>query len=165
MRRGRVGRHTCLYDLHVALGARMVDFGGWDMPVAYGSQIEEHQAVRRAAGVFDVSHMCIVDLTGARARELLRAAARQRCRPAATSRARRSTAACSTSSGGVIDDLIVYYLDEDIFRLVVNAGTRDKDIAWIGAHAERLGVKLLERRDLAMLAVQGPQARSAARRC
>ena len=62
-----MGRHTCLYDLHVALGARMVDFGGWDMPVAYGSQIEEHHAVRRAAGVFDVSHMCIVDLTRRRA--------------------------------------------------------------------------------------------------
>ena len=90
-------RQTRLYDLHQALGARMVDFGGWDMPVQYGSQIDEHHAVRRAAGVFDVSHMCIVDLSGARVRELLSAAARERRRHAAALSARRSTAACSMS--------------------------------------------------------------------
>lgn len=153
-----MGRRTCLYSLHVALGARIVDFGGWDMPVAYGSQIEEHQAVRHAAGVFDVSHMCIVDLSGARTRELLG-------QLLANDVGRLDTAgqalySCMLNdSGGIIDDLVAYLLAEDQFRLVVNAGTRDKDIAWIAAHAERMDVKLLERRDLAMLAVQGPQAR------
>jgi len=136
----------------------MVDFGGWDMPVAYGSQIEEHQAVRRAAGVFDVSHMCIVDLTGTRARELL-----EQLLSNDIGRLRREGTALYScllnDAAGIIDDLLAYWLGEDRFRLVVNAATRDKDIAWIGAHAERVDVKLLERRDLAMLAVQGPQAR------
>jgi len=153
-----VGRHTCLFDLHVALGARMVDFGGWDMPVAYGSQIEEHQAVRNSFGVFDVSHMCIVDVTGARTRELLgRLLANDIGRLTTVGKALYS---CMLNDrGGVIDDLIVYRMEDDNFRLVVNAGTRDKDMAWIGAHAVNLDVRLLERRDLAMLAVQGPQAR------
>ncbi len=153
-----MARHTCLYSLHVALGARMVDFGGWEMPVAYGSQIEEHQAVRRSAGVFDVSHMCIVDLSGARTRELL-------AQLLAGDIGRLTTPGAAlygcmlNDRGGIIDDLVAYFFDEGHYRLVVNAATRDKDIAWIGAHAERLQVKLLERRDLAMLAVQGPQAR------
>jgi aminomethyltransferase len=136
----------------------MVDFGGWDMPVAYGSQIEEHHAVRRGAGVFDVSHMCIVDLRGARSRELLRGLlANDVARLNVPGKALYS---CMLNDrGGVLDDLIVYYLDDDFFRLVSNAGTRDKDLAWIGARAEALQVKLLERRDLAMLAIQGPQAR------
>jgi aminomethyltransferase len=154
----RVGRHTCLYDLHVALGARMVDFGGWDMPVAYGSQIEEHQAVRHSVGVFDVSHMCIVDVTGTRAGELLsRLLANDINRLSAVGKALYSC--MLNDSAGVIDDLIVYRMEAGDYRLVVNAGTRDKDMAWIGAHAASLDVRLLERRDLAMLAVQGPQAR------
>jgi len=136
----------------------MVDFGGWDMPVAYGSQIEEHQAVRTSVGVFDVSHMCIVDVAGARARELLsRLLANDIGRLTAFGKALYS---CMLNDrGGVIDDLIVYRMEDGNFRLVVNAGTRDKDLAWIGAHAVSLDVRLLERRDLAMLAVQGPQAR------
>jgi aminomethyltransferase len=136
----------------------MVDFGGWDMPVAYGSQIDEHHAVRQAAGVFDVSHMCVVDLHGARTRELLR-------RLLANDVARLITPGKALYScmlnerGGVIDDLIVYFLTESFFRLVVNAGTRDKDLSWIAAHAAPLDVQVLERTDLAMLAVQGPKAR------
>jgi aminomethyltransferase len=136
----------------------MVDFGGWDMPVAYGSQIDEHHAVRRAAGVFDVSHMCIVDLSGPRARELL-----SHLLANDVGRLRtlgKAVYSCMLNDGaGIIDDLIAYWLEPQSFRLVVNAGTRDKDMAWIGAHAERFDVKLLERRDLAMLAVQGPMAR------
>jgi aminomethyltransferase len=153
-----LGRHTCLYDLHVALGARMVDFGGWDMPVAYGSQIEEHHAVRHAAGVFDVSHMCVVDLIGAQARALL---SRLLANDIAHLRVAGSAlySCMLNDQGGVIDDLIAYFLADDQFRLVVNAGTRDKDLAWIGAHAAGCDVRLLERRDLAMLAVQGPLAR------
>jgi aminomethyltransferase len=153
-----VGAHTCLFDLHVSQGARLIDFGGWEMPVAYGSQIEEHHAVRRAAGVFDVSHMGIVDLRGAHCRELLRGLlANDVGRLNLPGKALYS---CMLNEhGGVIDDLIVYYLDDDFFRVVVNAGTRARDLAWIGEHAAALGVKLHERRDLAMLAIQGPQAR------
>src|SRR5579863_3408955 len=153
-----LGRHTCLFDLHVELGARMVDFGGWDMPVAYGSQIEEHHAVRRAAGVFDISHMGIVDLRGDRCRELLRELlANDVGRLNLPGKALYSC--MLNEQGGVLDDLIVYYLDDDFFRLVVNAAPREKDLAWIGARAGRLGITLRERRDLAMLAIQGPQAR------
>jgi aminomethyltransferase len=136
----------------------MVDFGGWDMPVAYGSQIEEHHAVRHAAGVFDVSHMCVVDLVGARTRTLLSGLLANdigRLRVPGS-----ALYSCMLNDlGGVIDDLIAYYVADDQFRLVVNAGTRDKDLAWIGAHAVAFDVRLLERRDLAMLAVQGPLAR------
>jgi len=149
---------TPLYELHVALGARMVDFGGWDMPVAYGSQIEEHHAVRRAAGVFDVSHMCILDLRGARARPFLRyllANDVQRL----TLPGQALYSCMLNESGGVIDDLIVYFFEESCFRLVVNAGTRDKDLAWISSLAGAFDLHLHERRDLAMLAVQGPEAR------
>ena len=153
-----MGRQTCLYDLHCALGARMVDFGGWDMPLAYGSQLDEHHAVRRVAGVFDVSHMGIVDLRGARSGELLRGLlANDIGRLRQTGKALYS---CMLNEhGGVIDDLIVYYLADDWYRVVINAGTRESDLAWIASHAEPLGVQVLERTELAMLAVQGPQAR------
>ena len=136
----------------------MVDFGGWDMPVAYGSQIEEHQAVRQRLGVFDVSHMCIVDVTGDRASELLsRVLANDVGRLTSVGKALYS---CMLNDrGGVIDDLIAYRMEGGNFRVVVNAGTRDKDMTWLGANAGNLDVKLLERRDLAMLAVQGPEAR------
>jgi aminomethyltransferase len=153
-----LGAHTCLFDLHVELGARMVDFGGWHMPVAYGSQIEEHHAVRRAAGVFDVSHMGIVDLHGERCREFLRGLLANDV--GRLTLAGKALYSCMLNEqGGVLDDLIVYCLDEDFFRLVVNAGTREKDLAWIGLQAAAYGVVLHERRDLAMLAIQGPQAR------
>jgi aminomethyltransferase len=154
-----VGRRTPLFELHCQLGACMVDFGGWDMPVHYGSQIAEHQAVRKAAGVFDVSHMCILDLRGAQARlflaKLLANDVRKLRDPG------KALYSCMrTEAGGVIDDLIVYYLAPDWFRLVVNAGTRDKDLAWIRRQAEPFDVQVEERTHLAMLAVQGPQART-----
>ncbi|HXQ63236.1 MAG TPA: glycine cleavage system aminomethyltransferase GcvT [Steroidobacteraceae bacterium] len=153
--------HTPLYDRHRELGARLVDFGGWDMPLHYGSQIEEHHAVRRDAGIFDVSHMRVVDLEGARVGEFLR-------RLLANDVARLTTPgkalySCLLSeAAGVIDDLIVYYRDRAHFRLVVNAGTADKDLAWIGRHAAAFDVAVTPRRDLAMLAVQGPNARAKA---
>lgn len=149
---------TPLYDLHVALGARMVDFGGWDMPVAYGSQIEEHHAVRTKAGVFDVSHMCVCDLHGKRVREFLRhLLANDVNRLQQSGKALYSC--MLNEAGGVIDDLIVYYMNEQWFRLVVNAGTRTKDLAWIRPHAAEFDVQVEERSELAMLAIQGPQAR------
>ncbi len=153
-----MGRRTCLFELHRSLGARLTDFGGWDMPLAYGSQIEEHHAVRRGAGVFDVSHMGIVDLRGARCRELLRGLLANDVQR--LNLPGKALYSCMLDeSGGVLDDLIVYCLDEDFFRLVVNAGTRARDLAWIGARAGAIDVQLTERVDLAMLAIQGPQAR------
>jgi aminomethyltransferase len=154
-------RRTPLYDQHVAAGARIVDFGGWDMPVAYGSQIEEHHSVRRDAGMFDVSHMCSVDLRGAGVRALLlRLLANDVGRLTAPGKALYSC--MLRPDGGVIDDLIVYFLEERWFRLVVNAGTADKDLAWIREHALGPDVAVVPRRDLAMIAVQGPQARARA---
>ncbi len=151
-------RKTILNDSHRALGAKMVDFGGWDMPINYGSQIEEHHAVRRDAGMFDVSHMTVVDLHGAGVRDFLR-----RLVANSIDKLKVQGKALYTcmldANGGVIDDLIVYYLGDDFYRLVVNASTRDKDLAWISAQAEGVGVEVRERDDLAMIAVQGPQAR------
>jgi len=154
-----LGRRTPLYDLHVSLNARMVDFGGWDMPVNYGSQIEEHHAVRRDAGVFDVSHMCVIDARGARVREFLsKLVANDVAKLTVPGKALYSC--MLNEQGGVIDDLIIYYLDESFFRIVVNAGTRDKDLAWMRTVARPFAVELTERTDLAMLAVQGPNARA-----
>ncbi|HWF99310.1 MAG TPA: glycine cleavage system aminomethyltransferase GcvT [Steroidobacteraceae bacterium] len=151
-------RETPLHDLHRKLGARMVDFGGWDMPLQYGSQIAEHHAVRRGAGVFDVSHMCVVDLEGARTRSFLQRLLANDVGKLKTPG--KALYGCMLNeTGGVIDDLIVYFLAESWFRAVVNAGTRDKDLAWIRQHAAQFGVEVIERTDLAMLAVQGPEAR------
>src|SRR5271165_1629414 len=153
-----MGLKTPLYDVHVRQGAKIVDFGGWDMPLHYGSQIEEHHAVRRDAGMFDVSHMAIVDLSGGRVREFLRALL-------ANDVARLKTFGKALYScmllpdGGVIDDLIVYFLSQIGYRLVVNAGTRNKDLAWIRRQAADFSVSVAEREDLAMIAVQGPNAR------
>jgi aminomethyltransferase len=144
--------------MHVALGARMVDFGGWDMPVNYGSQIEEHHAVRSRAGVFDVSHMCVIDLHGARVRPFLRyLLANDVVRLKTPGKALYSC--MLNEAGGVVDDLIVCFMNEQWFRLVVNAGTRDKDLAWIASLAGAFDVRMTERREFAMLAVQGPEAR------
>jgi len=154
-----VPNHTPLYDVHVALGARMVDFAGWEMPIHYGSQIGEHHAVRRDAGMFDVSHMGIVDLQGARVRDFLRYLLAND-----VARLREQGKALYTcmlnDSGGVIDDLIVYYMGDTWYRIVVNAGTRARDLAWFRRHGASFGVAIEERDDLAMLAVQGPNARA-----
>jgi glycine cleavage system T protein (aminomethyltransferase) len=153
-----MGLKTVLYDTHVRQGAKIVDFGGWEMPLHYGSQIEEHHAVRRDAGMFDVSHMCVIDLTGGRVREFLKGLlANDVGRLKIPGKALYSC--MLLPSGGVIDDLIVYYLSDTGYRLVVNAGTRDKDLAWIRQHASAFAVTVLERSDLAMIAIQGPNAR------
>jgi aminomethyltransferase len=128
------------------------------MPLHYGSQIEEHHAVRRDAGMFDVSHMGVVDLTGDRVREFLKSLlANDVGRLKIPGKALYSC--MLLPSGGVIDDLIVYFMSDAWFRVVVNAGTRDKDLAWIRRHAEPFAVAVAERRDLAMIAIQGPNAR------
>ncbi len=149
---------TILNETHRALGAKMVDFGGWDMPIHYGSQLDEHHLVRRDAGMFDVSHMTVVDLAGARVREFLR-------RLVANSVDKlkvpgKALYTCMLNeAGGVIDDLIVYFVREDAFRLVVNAATREKDLAWINDKAAEFDVKVSERPEFGMIAVQGPNAR------
>jgi aminomethyltransferase len=156
---------TPLNPAHRAAGARMVDFGGWDMPVNYGSQIEEHHAVRTGAGVFDVSHMCVVDIEGDNARPFLRGLLANNVDKLQV--AGKALYSCMLNpQGGVIDDLIVYFMHESWFRLVVNAGTAEKDLAWIGAQNEATasGLRITQRRDgagaMALLAVQGPAARS-----
>ncbi|MEA3179891.1 MAG: aminomethyltransferase [Gammaproteobacteria bacterium] len=154
-----MGRKTPLFELHQELGARIVDFGGWDMPVQYSSQIGEHHAVRRASGVFDVSHMCPVDLKGPRIREFLQHLLANDV--AKLKRPGKALYSCMLNeAGGVIDDLIVYFMTESWFRLVVNAGTRDSDLVWIRAHSGNFNVEVIERTDLAILAIQGPEARA-----
>lgn len=154
-----MGKRTPLYNLHVEMGARMIDFSGWDMPLHYGSQIEEHHQVRQGAGMFDVSHMTIVDLEGGNARAFLR-----RLLANNVDRLKhpgKALYSCMLNeNGGVIDDLITYCMNDRRFRLVVNAATRDKDLAWIEQQAKPFAVTVRERPDLAMIAVQGPQARS-----
>lgn len=158
-------KKTVLNAAHRTLGARMVDFGGWDMPVNYGSQIEEHHAVRTDCGMFDVSHMCPVDVVGADCRPFLsRLVANDVAKLAVSGKALYS--AMLNEAGGVIDDLIIYFLTDTRFRIVVNAGTADKDIAWMQARAAewKMGVRITPRRDgdnaLAIIAVQGPNARA-----
>ncbi|WP_442593201.1 glycine cleavage system aminomethyltransferase GcvT [Parapusillimonas sp. JC17] len=153
-------KQTPLYAVHIESGAKMVDFGGWDMPVSYGSQLEEHHAVRQDAGMFDVSHMLNVDVKGAGAKGYLqRLLANDVAKLTVPGKALYS---CMLNpEGGVIDDLIVYFFGPDDWRVVVNAGTADKDVAWMQNVARSGGfdVQVLPRRDLAMLAVQGPNAR------
>ena len=153
-----MGQRTPLYDQHLALGAKMVDFGGWDMPLHYGSQVEEHHQVRRDCGVFDVSHMTVVDVSGVQAKAYLQhLLANDVERLQLLGKALYS--GMLNEQGGVIDDLIVY-LCADGYRVVVNASTRDKDIAWMEKQSAGFDVVLNERADLAMLAIQGPQARA-----
>ncbi len=151
---------TPLHPAHREAGAKLVDFAGWEMPLHYGSQLEEHHAVRRDAGMFDTSHMLAIDVEGAGAREFLRGVLANDV--ARLKKPGKALYSCLLrEDGGVLDDLIVYFLREDLFRIIVNAGTADKDLAWLeGLRAKRAPVlKLRSRRDLAMIAVQGPQAR------
>jgi aminomethyltransferase len=159
-----MGKKTPNYDNHVAVGAKIVDFGGWDMPLHYGSQKEEHHAVRQHAGMFDVSHMTIVDLQGERQAEFLRHLLANDV--AKLQDPGKALYTCMlTAEGGVIDDLIVYFLGDARYRLIVNAATREKDLAWIAQQGETFGITTRERAELAMIAVQGPKARELAAPC
>ncbi len=137
----------------------MVDFGGWDMPLHYGSQIEEHHRVRRDAGMFDVSHMNVFDIKGKEVRDFLRLLLANDVAKLQTPG--RALYSCMLNTqGGVIDDLIVYFIDESLFRVVANAATRAKDLAWVRNSAELFGgLQIVPRDDLAMIAVQGPHAK------
>lgn len=154
-----MGNKTPLYDEHVADGGKLVDFAGWEMPINYGSQIEEHNNVRSDAGMFDVSHMTVVDLEGERTREFLRYLLANNVDRLKDSG--KALYSCMLNEdAGVIDDLIVYFIRDDFFRMVVNAGTHDKDIAWLGRQAPAFDVSVTERPELAMVAIQGPNARA-----
>ncbi|MCF3097353.1 glycine cleavage system aminomethyltransferase GcvT [Aeromonas australiensis] len=149
---------TVLHPKHLEAGAKMVDFHGWEMPINYGSQLEEHHAVRSDAGMFDVSHMTIVDLTGERVKAFLQhLLANDVAKLTAPGKALYS--GMLTPEGGVIDDLITYYLGDTFYRLVVNSATREKDLAWIRHHAIDFDITVTERPELAMIAVQGPNAK------
>lgn len=151
-----MGSKTVLFGVHENSGAKIVDFGGWDMPIHYGSQIEEHHIVRQSAGMFDVSHMTIVDLSGKQSREFLRyLLANDVDKLGIVGKALYS--GMLNFDGGVIDDLIVYRMPEG-YRLVVNCATREKDLAWIAEQAKEFDVSITERPELAMVAVQGPEA-------
>lgn len=156
---------TVLYDKHVEYGGKIVDFAGWQMPVNYGSQIDEHHQVRQDAGMFDVSHMVIVDLGPDNSSADIKGYLQYLLANDVGKLQDRGKALYScmlNESGGVIDDLIVYYLSDKWYRLVVNAATRDKDLAWLNKHAGDFNVRIKERAELAMIAVQGPNAREKA---
>ena len=155
-----MSKATVLNALHRTLGAKMVDFGGWDMPLHYGSQLDEHHQVRRDSGWFDVSHMTVVDLHGTKVRDFLRYLVANNV-DKLKARGKALYTCMLNEQGGVIDDLIVYFQTETWFRVVVNAATRDKDMAWIEKHAAAFDIEVKER-ELAMVAVQGPNARAKA---
>ena len=154
-------QRTPLYEKHVEAGGKMVDFAGWEMPINYGSQVKEHKQVREDAGMFDVSHMVILDFKGKDVKAFLQMLL-------ANDVARLKDEGKALYSGmlnndaGVIDDLIVYYLADDFYRMVVNAATREKDIKWIKSQVKDFDLTIAERDDLSMIAVQGPKAREKA---
>jgi aminomethyltransferase len=150
---------TVLHAKHIEAGAKMVDFYGWDMPINYGSQIEEHHAVRTDAGMFDVSHMTIVDVQGQDAQAFLRRLVINDVAKLDVAGKALYTGMCN-EEGGVIDDLIVYFFTTTDYRLVVNSATREKDLAWINAQSAEFDVVITERPEFAMIAVQGPQAKA-----
>ncbi len=153
-----MANQTVLFDKHLEAGAKMVDFHGWEMPINYGSQIEEHHAVRQDAGMFDVSHMTIVDVKGADAQSFLRKLVTNDVAKLTVAGKALYTGMLN-EEGGVIDDLIIYFFNEEFYRLVVNSATREKDLAWINKQAESFSVEVTEQPDWAMVAVQGPKAK------
>lgn len=157
-------QQTILHNSHENLGARLVEFGGWHMPLHYGSQLEEHHAVRNDAGVFDVSHMAIIDIEGDDCcvflQKMLANDVGRLHQPG------KALYSCMLNEkGGVVDDLIVYYITNSWYRIVVNAATRDKDLAWLRQFSTSYAIHIKERTDLAMIAVQGPNARAKAIDC
>ena len=163
-----VSKHTPLHDQHVQCGGKLVDFAGWHLPVNYGSQIEEHHSVRQRAGMFDVSHMTLIDITGDDAtdalRELLANDVARLTPPLADGVGRALYSCMLNSAGGVIDDLIVYHLSDTHYRLIVNAATREKDLQWMNSTiGDR--VTITEVSHHALIAVQGPEAVKLAGEC
>ena len=153
--------HTALHAEHIKLDAKMVDFFGWDMPINYGSQIEEHNAVRNDAGMFDVSHMTIVDVQGSQAQDYLRHLLANDVAKL-TVKGKALYSGMLNETGGVIDDLIVYHFDATNYRVVVNSATKQKDLDWLNKQAQGFDVNVNPRDEFAMIAVQGPNAKQKA---
>lgn len=152
-----MNKQTVLYGWHKAANATMVEFAGWDMPLHYGSQITEHNIVRKTAGMFDVSHMGIIDIVGPDACKYLSVLLANNINKLF----KPGTALYScmlNDSGGVIDDLIVYFMQDEHFRLIVNASTVATDLAWMLSHSVKYNLEISLRDDLAIIAVQGPQS-------
>jgi aminomethyltransferase len=156
-----MNNHTALHAEHIKLDAKMVDFFGWDMPINYGSQIEEHNAVRNDAGMFDVSHMTIVDVQGSQAQDYLRHLLANDVAKL-TVKGKALYSGMLNETGGVIDDLIVYHFDATNYRVVVNSATKQKDLDWLNKQAQGFEVNVNPRDEFAMIAVQGPKAKQKA---
>lgn len=150
-------QHTPLHAQHLSLGARMVDFHGWEMPLHYGSQLQEHHQVRQDVGLFDVSHMTVVDILGAGGRQFLRKLLTNDIDGLKHTGKGLYTCMCN-EHGGIIDDLIVYQRAPDNYRLVLNSATRSRDLAWLHEKSHGFSVGLQERTDLGIIAIQGPKA-------
>ena len=152
-------KRTPLYQSHVDSAGKLVDFSGWELPIHYGSQIEEHEAVRSDAGMFDVSHMVVVDIKGSDTKAWLQKLLANDVDKLKTV-GKALYSGMLNEKGGIIDDLIVYLMNEDAteYRIVSNAATRDKDMAQFEKVAEGFAITITERPELAMIAVQGPNA-------
>lgn len=150
-------KQTVLYDRHVALGAKMVEFAGWNMPVQYGGMLEEHKAVREATGIFDVSHMGRVEVSGPEAEAFVDYISTNR------QTGKKDLSATYTvltnEDGGAVDDSIIYRIDAQHFYLIVNAGNRDKDLSHLQRQAEKFDVRIKDYyQEEGILAIQGPKA-------
>ena len=157
-----MGQKTPLYESHLQASAKMVDFAGWDMPIHYGSQIVEHEIVRTDAGMFDVSHMTVVDVSGSEASAYLRHLLANNI-DKITTYGKAIYSCMLNDEAGVVDDLIAYLVDENAYRVVINSATRDKDLDWLNTQLNGFNdVNLDVRDDLAIIAVQGPNARDKA---
>jgi len=155
-------KETPLFQAHQQMGAKLVDFGGWNMPIHYGSQIDEHHQVRNDAGMFDVCHMTIVDLRGCEVVDYLSKLLANDVAKVAGKSGKALYSCMLNNDGGVIDDLIIYSMEPAWIRVIVNSATREKDLAWMRSQLGNSAVDLTERDDLAMIAVQGPNARELA---
>ena len=151
-------KRTPLYEKHLEANGKIVDFAGWEMPINYGSQVQEHKQVREDAGMFDVSHMVVLDFKGNDVKRFLQYLLANNVDKLKTP-GKALYSGMLNQDGGVIDDLIVYYLSDDFYRMVVNAATRENDLKWINKQSEKFDITIQERDDLAMIAVQGPNAR------
>lgn len=150
-------KRTALYHEHLKAFAKMVDFSGWEMPLHYGSQIEEHHAVRQSAGLFDVSHMGVLDIEGEKSTDFLRLVLANDIRK--LKHPGNALYSCLLNEkAGIIDDLIAYWIAPHTYRLIINASRIEADCAWLQKYAGDFGVTLHLHKDLAIIAVQGPKA-------
>ncbi len=149
-------QQTALHSWHAQHGAKLVPFAGFDMPLHYGSQLDEHQMVRKKAGLFDVSHMQLTHLAGDNVTEMLRYLLSQDVAALAANQA--SYGCLLNARGGIIDDVIVYRLAENQYWMVSNAATKTKVMPWLKQHAENFSVTLASLDDYSLIAIQGPEA-------